>query len=365
MFSSRFVITNKILENVVDLEKSALVVNLAPIQPDWEIKLRNECLSRRASTVLRYAGNQLSYDDVVKIICDEPGRDDKPNQVALRSGVVAKEREVQSAINWFNTNKLVEQTAYLTNKFKQNFEEKDLEAINSLLGERMVTAKELGKYREDETTELTEIKSPPAIEVPYQMEDLFSWFKGIRKTEMHPLFVAGTILLEMVRIRPFEENNLMTGLFFFDLILASSDIGLKGMVAYEEEILKNKQKFEEIVTSTADGGDLSGWFEFLTKAAAEAGEKAKIKVMNLVGQGPIFKSEVGKAISLTERQISIMEEMTIQNEMTIKEIRAILPAVSDDTILRDLKDLMMKKLIKKKGKTKGAVYVLGKVKGFK
>ena len=51
--------------------------------------------------------------------------------------------------------------------------------------------------------------------------------------------------------------------------------------------------------------------------------------------------------------------------MTIKEIRGILPMVSDDTILRDLKDLILKKLLKKKGKTKGAVYILGKVKEFK
>ena len=87
--------------------------------------------------------------------------------------------------------------------------------------------------------------------------------------------------------------------------------------------------------------------------------------MNLIGDRPLFKSDGGKAISLSERQITIMEEMTIQGEMTIKEIRGILPMVSDDTILRDLKDLILKKLLRKKGKTKGAVYILGKVKGFK
>jgi Fic family protein len=366
VFSPRYIITNKVLNNLIDLEKSALLVNLAPLQADWEVKLKQESLGRREYAVLKYLDGQLSVDDVAKIVKDEPGRDDKPNQVALRAGVVAKEKDVQKAINWLNTNKLVEQTAYLSNKFKQGvFEEKDLLAINSLLGERVVVSANLGKYRDKMSLEVPEVKLPPAVEVPYQMEDLFSWFKGAGKTELHTILKAGTLFLELVRIRPFIEDNVSTGLFFFELILASENLSLKGIWSIEEEMLKNKQKFEQIMAESVEGGDLTSWFEFLTKVMAEAAEKAKIKVMNLVGEGPIFKTETGRAISLSERQIAMMEELTIRNETTIKEIRAILPMVSDDTILRDLKDLILKKLIKKKGKTKGAVYVLGKVKGFK
>lgn len=365
MFISRFIISNKVLENIVGLEKSVLIVDLASLQPDWEIKLKKESVARRANAVLRYSGNQLDIDDIVKIINDDPGRDDKPSQVALRSGVVGKEKDVQGVINWLNTNKLVEQTAYLANKFKQSFEEKDLEAINSLLGERIVVSSELGKYRNERPSELLEIESPPIVEVAYQTEDLFSWFKGVKRAEIHPFFIAGTMLFELLRIRPYADSNIATSLFYFDLIMAGEGLGMKGLVSFEEEILKNRQKFEEIITTTVAGGDLSGWFEFLSKVVAEAADKVRIKMMNLIGQGPILKTETGKAISLTERQISIMEEMTIRNEMTIKEVRTILPTVSDDTILRDLKDLMAKKLIKKKGKTKGAVYILGKVKSFK
>ena len=54
--------------------------------------------------------------------------------------------------------------------------------------------------------------------------------------------------------------------------------------------------------------------------------------------------------------------MTTKDAATIRQIREVLPMVSDDTILRDIKDLVLKKMIKRKGKTKGAVYVLGKVK---
>jgi predicted HTH transcriptional regulator len=147
--------------------------------------------------------------------------------------------------------------------------------------------------------------------------------------------------------------------------MASEGYGIKEVWAFEEDILKNKPRLLEILVTTEESGDLTGWLEFATVMFAGAAEKSRVKIMNLVGDRPIFKSEMGKVISLSERQITIMEEMTIQGEMTIKEIRGILPMVSDDTILRDLKDLILKKLLRKKGKTKGAVYVLGKVKGFK
>jgi len=366
VFSPRYVITNRILSNLIELERAILVADLAPLQTDWETKLKFECLSRRAYSVLHYSGVVLDTNDVTKIIKDDPERDVKPAQLALRVGVVAKEKDVQKEINWLNANRLVSQTAYLANKFKQeNFGEKDLITLNSLLSERLVNKNSLGAYREKNSLEYPEIKSPPPVEVKYQMEDLFSWFKSASKIDIHPVIKACVMLFEISRIRPFEEDNLTSGLFFSELTLASEGYGMKELWPFEEDLLKNKPRLTEILAITVESEDLTGWLEFVTKMLAETADKTRIKIMNLVGDRPIFKSDGGKVISLSERQITIMEEMTIQSEMTIKEIRSILPMVSDDTILRDLKDLILKKLLRKKGKTKGAVYILGKVKGFK
>jgi len=366
VFTPRFILTNKILGNLIEIEKLAQILELASLEPDWETRLKQECLARRAWSVMSFYENQLSNADIVKIILDDPGRDDKPTEVALRTGIVAKEVDMQEAMNWLNANKLINQTAYLSSKFKQDgFSEKDLIALNSLLGERVVSSVDLGEYRSGLTDEMKEIKVTPSVELSYQMEDLFIWIKGVKNSDMHPLIKAGAVLFEIVRMRPFVKNNLMSGLFFFGLAVSCEGLGMNELWAYEEDILKNKQRLVDLVKMTAESGDMTGWFEFLTKSLADSANKTKVKIMNLIGDRPLFKSEMGRTISLTERQILIMEEMTIQNEMTIKEIRLVLPMVSDDTILRDLKDLMSKKLLKKKGKTKGAVYVMGKSKKFR
>jgi Fic family protein len=367
MFAPVFGITHKILLNLIGVELNAKMVEIAPLTPEWELKLKRESLSRRAYGVLRFENNTLDTSAISKIVSDEPNRDDRANEVALRTGVVGKERDIQQLLNWLNANRLVEQVAYLSNKFKQtDYGEKELIQINSLIGEKLIEMDMLGKYRSGEIRESVVVNTPTAVEVPYQVDDLFLWFKSASRTEIHPVLKASVMFFELLRICPFGENHLQTSVDFFNLILSSEGYGQKKMLAVEEELFKNKEIFNKMLTeSVGETGDLTVWLEYVTKEILIASEKTKTKVMNLVGDAPIFKSEAGRVISLTERQIVIMEEMTVKNEMTIREIRSLLPMVSDDTILRDLKDLMDKKLIKKKGKTKGAIYLLGKIKSFR
>lgn len=366
MFAPIYGISHKILMNLVGIELNCRMVELAPLTPEWDVKLKRETLSKRIYAILHLEGNLLSANDISKIVVDEPGRDDRAAAVALRTGIVAKERDVQQVLDWLNANRLVEQLAYLSGKFKQtDFGEKELSQMNALLGEKITGVDVLGKYRTQELTDDEVSGAPASVEVPYQIDDLFLWFKSASKNEIHPVLKAAVMFFELMRINPFAENNLQTNLDFFLLVLSSEGYGLKQKVAIEEELFKNRENFYKEFAEANNSPDLTGWCEYVSRQVFEASEKAKTKVMNLVGDAPIFKSETGRVISLTERQIAIMEEMTVKNEMTIREIRSLLPMVSDDTILRDLKDLIDKKLIKKKGKTKGAVYLLGKVRGFR
>lgn len=334
---------------------------------DWETRLRLESLVKRSFSIFRFLGNGLDLDDLAKIIKDDPGRDDKAAEVALRVGVVGKEKDVQQVLNFLNANQFVDQIAYLTNKFKQtDYGESDLIKLSDLLGERLAATEGKSRYRQGEIPGDDQKRSPLAVEVPFQMEDLFGWFKSAGQSEIHPVLKAGIVLGELLRISPFASHNLETALSFCQMVLASEGYQFKKLWAPEEEIFKNEDLYTAATGLVERGRDgLSTWLERFSRWLEEASEKTTSKVLSLVGNTPLFKSERGRVISLTEREIAIMEEITVRNEMSIKEIRTVLPMVSDDTILRDLKDLMEKKLIKKKGKTKGALYVLGKARSYR
>ena len=53
-----------------------------------------------------------------------------------------------------------------------------------------------------------------------------------------------------------------------------------------------------------------------------------------------------------------MEYLNANGEITMAEARGVLAMVSEDTILRDLRDLMDKRVVTKKGSTKAAKYVI-------
>ena len=71
-----------------------------------------------------------------------------------------------------------------------------------------------------------------------------------------------------------------------------------------------------------------------------------------------MKSKLGTQVALSERQILLLEHLHNSGELTTTQANEIVPMVSPDTILRDLKDLMDKGIIKKHGVTKGVRYTL-------
>nr|MBP7768801.1 DeoR family transcriptional regulator [Candidatus Woesebacteria bacterium] len=70
------------------------------------------------------------------------------------------------------------------------------------------------------------------------------------------------------------------------------------------------------------------------------------------------KKQLGKQVALSERQIILLELFQQQDQISSEDAQQMLPQVSVDTILRDMKDLIAKGVIQKKGVTKGVTYTL-------
>ena len=105
-------------------------------------------------------------------------------------------------------------------------------------------------------------------------------------------------------------------------------------------------------------GNLNGWLEYFTEGLAIELTRIKDKVKSLSTDLKIKKSLGGQQLALTERQIKIMEFIQEQGFLQNKVFFELFPQVSEDTVLRDLKDLLKKGIVKKEGSTKGARYVL-------
>jgi predicted HTH transcriptional regulator len=108
----------------------------------------------------------------------------------------------------------------------------------------------------------------------------------------------------------------------------------------------------------ATSGDMTAWLEYFTYGASHEFERIKNKILRLSKDAKLKEKFGGQQIFLTERQVKIIEYIQDIGYMQNKGFSSIFPEISDDSVLRDLKDLINKGLIKKIGKTKAARYVL-------
>jgi predicted HTH transcriptional regulator len=71
-----------------------------------------------------------------------------------------------------------------------------------------------------------------------------------------------------------------------------------------------------------------------------------------------MRLKIGAQVALSARQMKLIEYLSDKGGGIMNELRDVLPMVSDDTILRDLKDLLKKGIIDKEGSTKASRYII-------
>jgi len=349
VYTPRFTITNKILKNIGLIEVAKEVVENAPLVPAYEKSFQEEAMTRTVHHATHLEGNDLTLNEVQGIMV---GRE-----------IAAPERDIQEVINYRNVLKQLDQEK--GNPYTQD----QLLRIHALVVERVVPPPMAGILRKDQVvlknsqTKEVVFRPPPAIEVPYYIADFFAWLNSENGLSVHPVLRAGISSYVLVAVHPFVEGNGRTARAFATLILYREGYEIKKLFSLEEYFDENTDEYYEILgetdkTADLNSRDLTGWLEFFSQALAIEFSRAKEKVRSLSLDAKFKERLGGGAVALSEREVRLMEYLEAYNQLTMTEAKKILPMVSEDTILRDLNHLVERSIIKKKGKTKGARYII-------
>lgn len=372
MFRPKYTITNTTLKNVGIIEVAKEAIDEAPLVPAWEAKFKEDAVVRTVHYGTHVEGNDLTLQEAERVVREDPQRDESAAEVAKRAGVVARDRDVQEVINYRNVLKYLDglvEVAKSNLKVNPNFRFKytqdQLLQMHALSVEKVVPLGEVGVFRQTQVVvrgiNKGEViyRPPNAVEIPYQIEDFFGWLNGPLSKDLHPVIKAAVAHHEIARIHPFTEGNGRTSRALALLILAIEGIDARRFFSIEEHFDKNiedyYQAFDQVMK---EDSDLTTWIEFFSTSLSIEMSKVKERVKRLSMDSRLKEKMGGKQVALTERQIRLIEYLEVNNEMGMLSAKEVLSMVSEDTILRDLKDLMKKGLIKKKGKTKGSVYAL-------
>ena len=351
MFVPKYSITNKILTNVGEIEAAKEVIENAPLVPSFEKQFQSDAVVRTVHHGTHIEGNDLTFMQTKKVLEGE--------------SVVARARDIQEVINYRNVVELLDELAFK----RGGFDSQDLKDIQRESVNKIVPEDKIGEFRKsqviiknEETGEVI-LRPPKFVEVTHLINDFIGWLNGAEVKEIHPIILAGIAHYILVSIHPFVEGNGRTARAFATLILIKRNYDIKKFFALEERFDEDPASYYEAFTEVDKQSpniaerDITAWLEYFTGVVAIELVKIKEKVKKL-SMDSRLKVRIGKQVALSERQMRLVEYVSDRGSVAMRELRDVLKMVSEDTILRDLRDLMEKGIIKKEGSTKAARYVM-------
>ena len=351
MYAPRFVVSNKILKNIGAIEAAKEVIENAPLVPSFEKQFQSDAIVRTV-----YHGTHIEGNDLTLI---------QTKKVLEGLNVYGRPRDIQEVINYRNVVQILEELSYNRGPYTPEM----LKEVHKATVSKLVPDDKVGVFRtsqvvvkEEGTGEII-FAPPPFVEVPYLIEDFFAWLNSSEDSEIHPVLRAAIAHYILVAVHPFVEGNGRSVRAFATLILLREGYDIKKFFSLEEHFDSDPASYYEAL-STVDkvsrnigARDLTPWLEYFTEVVAVELSKIKDKVKKLSIDTKL-KVKYGEQIALTERQMRLFEYLSDQGSALMQELKKVLPMVSEDTVLRDLKDMLGKGIISKQGSTKAARYFI-------
>lgn len=342
MYSPIFTINNKILKNIGAIEAAKEVIEHAPLLPYWEKKFQEDAILRTTHYGTHIEGNELSLTQVQKVLEGEE--------------VVGRERDIQEVINYRKVIKFIE------DQLNSKIDDDLLKKLHSIVVHKILDHDSQGVYRKKEVVIKNSItgdvsfRPPRSIEVPWQMKELIHFIN--HDLETHPVIKAGIVHFEFVRIHPFLDGNGRVGRALSMLVLYQGGYDIRHFFSLEEHFDQDPQDYYEALQSVdKKNGDLTTWLVYFTTCVGSELSKIKDQIESISIDSKL-KQKLGGPVMLSERQLKIVEYIQKVGYFDNKIFRSLFPMVSEDTVLREVQDLVKKKILKKEGKTKGVKYIM-------
>ncbi|MBI4091982.1 MAG: Fic family protein, partial [Candidatus Levybacteria bacterium] len=342
MYTPNFSINNKILKNIGDIEAAKQIIEHAPLVPYWEKKFQDEALVRTTHYGTHIEGNELSLTQVQKILDGEK--------------VVARERDVQEVINY---RKVLE---YIDRVSNSKINEDTIRELHKIVVKNVLDEGKAGNYRDKEVVIRNSItgdvafKPPKAVEAPWQMKELVIFIN--EEIEIHPVLKGGIVHYEFVRIHPFLDGNGRVGRALSMLMLYKLGYDIRQFFSLEEHFDRDPDRYYEALQSIGkNNGDQTEWLVYFTECLAAELSKIKDRIENISIDSNL-KKKLGGPVMLSDRQLKIIEYIQANGYIENRAYDTLFPMVSEDTVLREVQDLVKKGILKKQGVTKGVKYIM-------
>ncbi len=341
-FIPRFSITNAIAAALTEIERTRGFLEAASLSDEWVDSMRSRAFLLEAHHTTHIEGTRLTIEEAADLLAgdDVPGAD--PD-------------DTRELLNYRDAFEFI--SGYL-NSGGPITEGLILEIHRHLASGVRGGSAAPGEYRRvqnyvvNSATGETIYTPPPAWDVPILMRELVGWLN--RPSDIHPVIASGIAQFQLVQIHPFLDGNGRTSRLLSTLCLYRAGYDFKRLFTISEYYDRDRTTFYRALRRVRQTSmDMTGWIEFFTIALA-----AQLTEVKRRGELAIQQDILARRHDLTDRQELALRHVLESGRLTIGEFEHLCPEIQRRTLQRDLRGLMEKGLLLRRGSTNRLEYVL-------
>lgn len=347
MFLPHYTVTNKLLQNLTQIERLYGQIESEELIPSVALRLQKENIVLATHHSTSIEGNPLSPTEVTNVILG----DKIPTNKA--------EQEVK---NYFEA--LVK-----LDEFKRRHREVDLKFVKELhsLAMRSFQNNRVGEFRNSpvvvghhavigEAATIQVKHNPPfhtRPQITQSLLELTDWVK-VNKS-IHPILRAGIFHHWFVYIHPFYDGNGRVTRLLTSYILIKNGYEVSRYFILDDYYDIDRLEYSDKLHS-ADQGDHTEWLEYFTDGLVNSLQMSMAKIRELKEKNlEGIKGEKRALVTKREEDVLriVIELKTIRSSDISKRLD-----VSRQQAFRLLDSLVAKKILTREGKTKSSYYKL-------
>jgi Fic family protein len=186
-------------------------------------------------------------------------------------------------------------------------------------------------------------EAPEAGRLRDEMKKILDWFEKNNSTDL--VLKAGVAHLWFVTIHPFEDGNGRIARAIADMVLARSEHSSQRFYSMSAQIQQERKTYYEILQATQKGDmDITPWLEWFLDCLGRTFEHAETTLAAVLHKAHFWEHYA--ATEFNARQRGMVNRLLNGFDGTLTSSKwAKLAKCSHDTALRDIEDLIRKKVL--------------------
>ena len=326
MYKPNYVISDKLLRNIADIESLRTQVDSSYILPEREIEMRYRASVEATHSSTSIEGNPLNLKQVEKVLTSG-------KQITRHQYAELEVKNYKKALDFIEKRKRV----------KAPITMEDILAIHKVVADQLLSPDKVGMLRKNpiyiaDQNDNTVYDGPSADELDQEISELLSWLGGA--DHVHPVIAAGILHFHFVSIHPLADGNGRTTRLLTSLFLGLKDYDFRSSLVLESYYSVDKQAYYKAL-SLADNytgrklAVLNPWLDYFVEGFLSSAKVLAIEVNALSG----LTKNTGK-VKISKLESDILSYAKQFGSISLSEAEDILIGTSKRTIQRRLMKLV-------------------------